>query len=934
MSSIEQQKKDAYKTRIDKALDLIREKAWDTQKRFSARALLAELQERGIDEISLPTFNRLQRGEKSVSLNMYWRILQALEAYLNQNLSLVYDQDTESYVQSEEGHSDNEKQRSRQTENQFSKFPTKEIRHSIKNAKEEIIFLQSYMSFLPELRDVLEKAVRGDVKVRALVYMPGTTAQAQRNEELGEEKAGELKAKSITTLEELYKIINLRNESKGELRVLSHRGTSINFIKIDQTIFQGYYLENQTLMDSPFEIREASSTIGHALEQHFNKLWVEEGLPYAELKEQQKEDQHEAIKNTSMLPSAQAGETYFRAFYIHRLGERREFLLKVPHLSPDSEPPHVHQAEIIHTLSGTHYTGELTYFEGEAPKDVGYPNQSQRSRVVSGFFKGHTDSPLKRFAHISINLKDHDRSLVDRYLLQGVIQTTDPYQNTLICSRLLLFRMDRNANQVEKYKAEGEKDKGKIMGLPIRALEEFFKPLFSKLKDNYDTYNGFLKAYEGDLDASLVIKDLTGYFDFFTISPDKEGKLLRRRVEVLGNGVLMLIRRPDYRTYLGKITKVGRDFVIMEMRFEDRNGNYWIILKLSPKTEEVILKGIFTGTHENELTETLFNGGRVMGIKLTENEAEEPLTDEFESYVWHDPKTKKKFKKRWKKMVHFFAGLDNHFIENSRALNNSSNWVNYHPSDDMDSLAGTYDWYYKSSAERQMGGIRKLAIEIKDDCEVTMLEKTGGLLKGHAMRNGSQLIIRQFKYPNFSDYKNREEYQDYGPRVQFQSLMLLYMDDTKDPKILTGIISEHSRRGEPLSRKVVLVRNDAIDIKTEKPTRIPITTESALQESSSYSERTMQALEYLRTIPFHFIKTDVKPLVELEKDHQQEEFVHVFLHAALEVARKGKDRMALQYVEQSIRYGLRKDDEALVESLQDDQPLAHLSPQIASLLDQ
>jgi len=669
-------------------------------------------------------------------------------------------------------------------------------------------------------------------------------------------------------------------------------------------------------------------TVGIRLLKHFEDLWENDG------RQAKPSDFH---KNLGDIPSGEQAHleedpessAYFRCYYYHRL-MTRQFVLK---LEKEKDAAGF-KANIIKSESGSRYEGSLER------------HQLSENVLVSGKIEESGNGGTCKSAFISLLLDKNDSDILKRKTVSGTFSTQDLGKEILICSKILLIAMDED--EIERPELASLDYIQKKVGLSKLYIQRFIQGSYLEVREKRDLVDPNTGLIDETLDQRLAINDIQGVYRFYSIL--KENNNLRQGwLKIESNSVLWIPgHESDYDSYPNKrnrpereippkperiyqcnIKLIGKDLIFISTDDKMGEAKYFAILKYS-QINPGILKGTYSGFRKRQhgLHVVTPRGGRIMAVK------EDPEVDPSDLYdpdllyperqidPWLLKKDRSVSEMTWfgpevdaleEKITgfrEFFSGLRDNFIENPSDLIAGRSWIKLPPGEPLKDVAGTYDWYYKSSAERERGGIRKLIMKIESNGEVTLLEKFGNLLKGMALKYGNHILIWQFQLEStWTELPSKAKFP-YSP-VHFQGIFSLYLEHTSQKKptggrSMMGLLLEYSRTKEPLARKVILLPSDDTidDIRQTEPTIIPLG-----RIHYGFTEKKKKVLNYLNNEQFHFIKTQKEYERNFSTDSEKQiKFREGFYKAAEKLAEEKKFNEALVYLELATRFGLTLDD--------------------------
>lgn len=922
---IKQRKK--YQKRFFLALEAVRETELAKGEKMPANKLVGELKKLGY-EVSPPSFSRAKKKDPLISLSMYVKIVQALDAYLKEKAGLVYDEAKEEYISIKRGvwtKEANIQSTYHPSLNSFREFPYEEIKKAIRESQIEIVFLQSYFSFLDEINEDLKKAIRDGRKVRILLPRPDSSFLQRRKKELIEPEARQLDEKMVRTFEILRELKNVNPSGQTpEVRFLEGDvGTSINFVRIDHHIYQGYYWKETPLTQGPIELKRTDGFVGTRLLKHFEDLWENDG------KEAKGSDFHRILgeitpQDRTPIDQNFESSVYFRCYYYHRL-MTRQFVLKVEKAKETSG----YHSEIIKSESGSTYEGRLEQHE------------LNENVLIWGSLVENGNGGICKSASISLLLDKDDSDILKRKTVFGTFSTQDLGKEILICSRFIMIALDED--EKEKPELASLDYIQKKVGLSKLYIQRYIQENYLEVRKTEDLMNPQNKLTNESLDQRLAMNDIQGIYRFYSIL--KESNQLRQGwLKIKSNSVLWIPgyessydkrsehefpKKPE-RIYQCNVKLIGKDLIFINTDDKMGEAKYFAVLKYS-QIEPGILRGTYAGFRKKSqgLHVAFPRGGRIMAVKQEEKEIlgfrddnlnelyPERQIDEWLFDQYPDVKEMSWFgqevdqlDRSIKGFREFFSGLKDNFIENPSDLIAGKNWIKLPPGDPLSEVAGIYDWYYKSSAEKERGGIRKLIMKIEANGEVSLLEKFGNFFKGMAIRYGNHILIWQFQLePEWTEIRSKLNFP-YSP-VHFQGIFSLYLEN-KNPSssqvgnAMMGLLLEYSRTKEPLARKVILLPSDISnnDIKQTEPTIVPLG-----RIEYGFSEQEKKVLTYLNNEQFHFIKTQKEYGRNFnQNDEKQVRFKEGFYKAAEKFAQENNLSQAMVYLDLAMRFGLTLGD--------------------------
>ncbi|MEO0897575.1 MAG: hypothetical protein AAFY71_14315 [Bacteroidota bacterium] len=941
------QPKQEYAKRIKQAFELIKNEAWHKKTGFTANKLIEALAEMG-HKISGPSLSRALNEEEKLKISLLQKISDSLDAYLEKNGPYVYNNKSENYEKLKLLGSVVDKGVSNSgLHTTFNRFPIEAVKKAIKSAQIEILFLQSFFSFLKEIKEDLKDALTAGVKVKILIPTSKNRWLELRKTQLSPPEADQLLHSSEGNHEIFHYLSAFTEKDNFQIRHFEDKGSSLNMVLIDNWIFQGYYWREIGFTEGPVELRTKGSLMGNQLIRHFQGLWAE-GQEWTYKKNPKKR------KLTREPYQGKDGNTesfYFRCFYYHRM-QTRQFILKTHPADKNGS----FSAEIIYSESKSHYIGNFKTYSSEI------------SQTVAGVLEEKGEGGLCKFAFISLQLDSEHSILSQRRFIFGNISTQDTINDVLISSNIIFIKMDSfemndgitfiPLEQVEKR-----------VGLSKSFIRTHIQHNYREQSMGADILPNLLHDYNrNSLDKRNILKDLAGTYELFSIAKEKN-KLRKGWLKIEQNSVLWMpgragldvrgVSQPNFsdplKIFQCNVEVIGKDHIFIRTDSLLGGVKFFAVLKHSP-IDEGVLTGTYTGI-KRKLTDGVPlepRGGRIVAIRAEKDEEDEQkaeeqnerllqklasgedthevYSEELEEFDWFDPQKRIELKKRWEPIIDFFGGLNNKYIEDSKSLVSGRNWIRYHAGDGLNELAGKYYYYYKSSAENERGGIRKLMMEIFQNGEVKIMEKMGSILEGMAIRYGNHILIRQFQqetaWPNSHTpgiNENKEEH--------FQGLFSLYVDQNKKNEestqkpLLTGLILEYSRTKEPLARKVYLIPIEDSSIPIQRANPQVVTLGKNLE---AYPERELNILKYIKNDPFYYIKTRKNLRIE---EYQQEAKAEILCEAcflaALYAFKEKKVVTCIRFLEIGVQFGLTKDHERFKESLEDENGLKS----IASMID-
>ncbi len=899
-----------YQSYINDQVNIIKSDYWPGDQRFSISALLNQLKARGFHDLSAPSFSRILKAEDTVSLALYKKYSQVLTSYIEDLEAQKIDSDESSPFEPRLTKRSNPGDELDQ-QVIFTSFPEQEIRRDIREANYEIILLQSYFSFLDLIQEELAAALRKGVKVRILSHAPNRQAQQRRSAELSLERSELLEKKSRDNIPILSRLKHEHQPNNLSIKLFKDQSSAINFIQIDQTIYQGYYWKHQSLTQGPFERRHVASHIGGELRAHFEALWneVQEELDPATYTKPDRENKKQGneLSQISPRPSLQA----FRCFYWHN-HQVRQFILEITPTDAKNEALG-YEASVNVCPSGTHYVGHLQPLAGE------------KKRTFLGTLLPEDGTPT--FIQLSLTGKI-DQALSLRQMIQGVILTQDLESAKLLASRLLLIRLDPG----QAHKLLPTVEISASIHLPFPLIQKYLAKQVLEQNDLIETTFHFSQTYNNNLDERLILKDIHGTYELFYIRTSKQ-KLVKKWIRIDRNGDIVVWSKNRNWKLAGNIEVLNADHVLLRINNEVRGNNSLLIMTMKHShAEPHVLKGTYTGHYLNDNQQAAPHGGRVLAIKADRSKLKGGITREEEELEWFDHDNQTKLSKKWSGFSNFFTGLNNLYLENSRSLISGDDWVKYYPSESLHKQVGKYEWYYRSSAEQDYGGIRKLALEIKVDGSVWLLDKFGEVLPGFVKRYGNHLLIHQYQTePQWANFTPRPEKVDHNRPVHFQSLFSLYLDDSANPHLMVGIRLSYSRTREPMASKVVLIKNNSLDLQSVQPGMIPLTTDEEYERNHPHRQQG-EVLKYLKSMRLQYLKTKKSPAKELKRIEENAEVALTYFWAAYRYGSIEQYSKAIAFITKAFQLGFPSQHPELLKAMENGEALFAISPQIRAII--
>ncbi|MEL6699797.1 MAG: hypothetical protein AAFP89_26410 [Bacteroidota bacterium] len=930
MPNINEEQKENLAQKFSELLTQVKDQAWPENEKFSSQALVTKLNELGF-QISSPSFSRISKKDERASVRMYSKVNKALEAFLEMNLKTDLSQDLAlakipPMLQMEAVESQSKI---------YPTFPLELVKNAIDTASYEILFLQSFFSFLDEIKENIKTALWNGVRVKILMARPDSHLVAKRMQELGLEQGRQLKAKGDQNVDILAELQRFNENGNLEIQFLHNIGGSLNMIRVDRVIFQGFYWKEKGITEGPFELRPVNSLMGKAMIKHFNDLWKDDETESAG---DDIRDAFPTVEKRSLEHKVQQESVTFRSYYYHRL-RTRQFIIQLDPIESDSVPK-PYQAKILVSESGSQYEGELKFHEMD------------NSMVMAGMLHETGAGGQCNFAFLSLLLAKDNIDLASRRFIFGTINTQHNQKDMILNSKMVMIRLDKRYNRGEDTKLITLDDLEREVGMSKSFMKMYIQQDYQEVKHNSTSIHDLISEYnDNSLDQRSILKDLAGAYEFFSINKD-EYTIRKGYLQIEENSVLWVPGRDTplnrkssvERIYQCNVEVIDNDHIFIRTDRVISGMSFYAILKHSSiHPNENILKGTYTGIKRRSPlgASTEPRAGRVLAIRM-ETKLDKSLIDQHQStfghvetYDWFNPKHREELTRKWEQFEDFFSGINNNFIENAKSLISGQNYIHYHPGNLIGDLAGKYYCYYKSSAENERGGIRKLMMEIREDGSALILEKLGAFTNGRVLRYNNHILIHLLQ--DEGDWHIPRTHEQVPNRAShFKGIISLYISPKEEPEgptVLTGVILEYSRTKEPLARKVYLLENlDAnLKITDAKPMIIPLG-----RKLEDFPEKEKTILIHLKNDPFYYVKTRK----EFDPSHFQQQLKSKFLKqacfwAAVCQAREENINLSLKFLEMAIGFGLTRNDRNLINQLikknNQEGPLAPYEQMIDSL---